>query len=226
MRRWAQRWWKSSESTSRGSATRSPSSAPLLLQQDKRHLSSSFPSKKRGTPASGLWCSFMTASFGPTGYCCLLLLWQYSYNHLLRCCKCNWLVLLTEHCPKLLSREPRGPERSPWVVVASLRWRRMTEAAEWRGMKMMTFQVRGMRREGRRRSKDWRTNKSQFTLCVFQYQTMVSHRPAAPCEPQRSPPWSSWWSSPFSETTNVWAWAPSPPAHLAPSRASSLGSQL
>lgn len=49
--------------------------------------------------------------------------------------------LLTEHCPKLLSREQRGPERSPWAVVVRAHWRRMTEAAEWPGMKMMTFQV-------------------------------------------------------------------------------------
>lgn len=63
-------------------------------------------------------------------------------------------------------------------------------------------------------------------VCVFQYQTMGSRRrPAAPCEPQRSPPWSSWWSSPVSVTTSVWAWAPSLPAHLAPSQASSSGSQ-
>lgn len=230
MRRWAQRWWRSSESTSRGSATHSPSSAPLPLQQDKQHLSSSFLSKKSATLASGLWCIFIATSSGLTGYCCLFLLWQYWHNHLFWCCKCNWLVLLAEHCPKLLSREQRGPERSPWAVVARPRWRRTTEAAEWRGMKMMTFQVREMRREGGRRSKDWRkykrTNKTQFTLCVFQYQTMVSHRPAAPCEPQRSPPWSSWWSSPVSETTSVWAWVPLLPARLAPSRASSLGSLL
>lgn len=62
-------------------------------------------------------------------------------------------------------------------------------------------------------------------VCASQYRMMVSRRPAALCEHQRSPPWSSWWSSLVSGTTSVWALAPSPPAHLAPSRASSLGSQ-
>lgn len=62
-------------------------------------------------------------------------------------------------------------------------------------------------------------------VCVFQYPMTVSRRPAALCEHRRSPPWSSWWSSPVSVTTSVWAWAPSPPAHLAPSQASSSGSQ-
>lgn len=60
---------------------------------------------------------------------------------------------------------------------------------------------------------------------MFQYQTMVSRHPAALCERQRSPPWSSWWSSPVSVTTSVWASAPSPPARLAPSQASNSGSQ-
>lgn len=53
-------------------------------------------------------------------------------------------VLLAELSPKLLSREPRGPGRSPWAGVARPHWRRTTEAAEWPGMKTMTFQVRGM----------------------------------------------------------------------------------
>lgn len=67
---------------------------------------------------------------------------------------------------------------------------------------------------------------SSFCVFVFQYQTMVSHRPAALWEHQRSPPWSSWWSSPVSATTSAWAWAPSPPVRLAPSQAISSGSQL
>lgn len=69
--------------------------------------------------------------------------------------------------------------------------------------------------------------KKKAPICwlVFQYRTTGSCCPPAPCEPQRSPPWSSWWSSLVSVTTSVWAWAPSPPARLAPSQASSLGSR-
>lgn len=68
--------------------------------------------------------------------------------------------------------------------------------------------------------------KTQLCMLVFQYRMMVNLCPAAPWEPQRSPPWSSWWSSLVSVTTIVWAWAPSPSARLVPSQASSLGSQL
>lgn len=83
----------------------------------------------------------------------------------------------------------------------------------------------------KKRKKDWRKcvfflkNVINFCTCVFQYQTMANRRPAALCEHQRSPPWSSLWSSPVSATTSVWAWAPSPPARLAPSQAISSGSQ-
>lgn len=55
---------------------------------------------------------------------------------------------------------------------------------------------------------------------------MVSHLPAAPCEHQKSPPWSSWSSNHASVTISDWDWAPSPPARLAPSQESSSGSQL
>lgn len=173
MRRWAQRWWRSSESTSRGSATHSPSSAPSLLQQDKRHLSSSFQSRKRGTLASGLWSDFKATSFRLTYYCIveiltnppvLMLKLHYTVSYVSVCS-----VLLTEHCPKLLSKEQRGPERSPWAVEARPHWRRMTEAVEWPGMKMMTFQVREMRHhaaeeEGEQKIK---TKKRSFIfLCI------------------------------------------------------------
>jgi len=134
-------------------------------------------------------------------------------------------ALLTEHCPKLLSTEQRGPERSPWAVATRPHWRRTTEAAGWSGMKMMMFQVRGMAHVKAVWGK-WKTKlNSPVCMRVFQYQTTVSRCPAALCEHQRSPPWSSWWSSPVSVTTSDSAWAPSLPAHLAPSQASSSGSQ-
>lgn len=77
-----------------------------------------------------------------------------------------------------------------------------------------------------RRQKNVLRQETQLCMLVFQYRTMVTLCPAAPCEPQRSPPWSSWWSSLVSVTTSVWAWAPSPSARLVQSQASSLGSRL
>lgn len=140
----------------------------------------------------------------------------------------NCTLLLAEHCPKLLWRVQRGLERSPWAAAAKAHWRKMTEAAEWPGTKMMTSLVREMNscggRQRRRRQKNAVRQKTQLCMLVFQYRTMVNLCPAAPCEPQRSPPWSSWWSSLVSVTTSVWAWASSPSARLVPSQASSLGS--
>lgn len=228
MRRWARRWWRSSGNTSRGFATHSPSSAPLHLLQDKRHLSSSFQSRKRGTLASGLWCrltvtcvshflnlsSFFFFENGEKSH--FNAETTHSKNSL-----CS--VLLIEHCPKQLSREQRGLERSPWVVAARPRWRRATEAAEWPGMKMMIFPVRVLH------ILIWwcglMARKTVYLSFTFQYQTMASRRPVAPYERQRSPQWSSWWTSPVSVTPSVWGWAPLPAALLAPNQASSSGSQ-
>lgn len=129
-------------------------------------------------------------------------------------------VLPAGRCPRLSSKERRWLGRLRWAEAARPHWRRATEAAG-RGTKRMTFQVRESK------------NLNFFSLflivhwlCVrvHQYQTTESRHPAAPCERRRSPPWSSWWSSPASETTSVWAWAPSPPARRAPSQESSSGS--
>ncbi len=94
MKKWAQRWWRSSGSTSTGSAIHSPSSASLLLQQDKQHLSSSFQSKKRGTLASGLWCSFIATSSPLTGSCSLFLLWKYWQFLMFQCWNCTQFIIL------------------------------------------------------------------------------------------------------------------------------------
>lgn len=42
-----------------------------------------------------------------------------------------------------------------------------------------------------------------FYVCFVQYQMMENYWPAALCEPQRSPLWSSWLSSPVSVTISV-----------------------
>lgn len=97
----------------------------------------------------------------------VLMLKLHSVNYAAVC-----LVLLTEHCPKLLSREQRGPERSPWAVAARPHWRRTTEAAEWPGMKMMTFQVRESTRDaveadGQQTTKKiWKNEKHTLPLHV------------------------------------------------------------
>lgn len=127
MKRWPLKWWRSSENTSRGSATHSPSSARSLLPQDKRHLSWSSQSRKRGTLAWGLL--WFIANICQTSH------WLQLLSH-------HCIVLLVEHCPKLLWRAQRGLERSQWVAAAKVHWRKMTEAAEWPGTKMMTSLVR------------------------------------------------------------------------------------
>lgn len=130
MRRLAQRWWKSSESTSRGSATHSPFSVFLLLQQDKQHLSLSFQSKKRETLGSGLCCRFTATCSECFLTACIFYENIDTTSHFDDETAAQLPSTITEHCPKLLSREQRRLERSPWAVAARSHSRRMTEAAE------------------------------------------------------------------------------------------------
>lgn len=150
MRRWAPRWWRSSESTCRGSATLSPSSAPLLSRQDKQHLSSSCQSRRRETLASGFYSNKVLADW----FSSLFPSWKH-----LGIKTAATMFVLTELCPRLLSREQRWLERSQWAAAARPRLRRPTEAAGWYGTKMMTFQVRG-----NDTSKDWRNIVPHKTL--------------------------------------------------------------
>lgn len=213
MRRRAPRWWRSSGSTCRGSATLSPPSAPSLSRRDRRRLSSFCPSRKSETPASGS-SRRQTSDLPPP--------------------------LEAFYALKPLPRSP-GRTLSKTIV----------KGAKMAGKITMGRGSQTTLKKSDRGSRTWHeeddisSEKKQKTapfffhfhfipcppdalvwLCVHmhQYQTTVSRRPAARCERRRSPPWSSWWSSPASGTTSVWAWAPSLQARRAPSPGSSSGS--
>lgn len=152
----------------------------ILPKQKERNTGFRFVLHLHSTEISYAYCSVFLKT--PT----TLSFWRW-----------NCLALLTEHSPRLLSREQRRLGRSPWAVAASPRWRRMTEATEWPGTKTMTFQVRGMNSDSGEVEGDQKSREvlkglmNMLCLCDFQYQTTESHHPAAPCEPRRSPPWSS-----------------------------------
>lgn len=74
MKKWLLKWWKSSGSTSKGSGTHSPSSAPLLSPQDRQPPSFFSPSRRRETRVSGMFqwavytmCALIIPYKGPKG---------------------------------------------------------------------------------------------------------------------------------------------------------------
>lgn len=131
---------------------------PQLILPKQKERNTGFRSvlQLHSTKISYAYCSVFLKTLTPLPFWC----W-------------NCIALLTEHSPKLLSREQRRLGRSPWAVAAMPRWRRMTEATEWPGTKTTTFQVRGMKSdsvevEGDQKSRGpKRLNEHCFVCVIF-----------------------------------------------------------